>query len=272
MAELVRRAGLPAATIRHYLRLGLAPAPIKLSRNRYLYNERHVSALRLAREMAVRGGIRLAEIRRRLAKLAEPAEGEAFRADMWGNLATLDHSPGPSPLRSRLIASARRLFGTKGYFAVSIDDLCREAGVAKGTFYNHFRSKESIWLAVVEEATEEIATKLTKAGEQGPSEGVLRSVLRPAVPLLTDVLSWGVHTEVEERSSARAVLSHLEQVVSSWAATDPRTARSMLSLALVEEWGELVGGPRHGPLQAHQSAPEGSGRSDGQSPNEPREG
>jgi len=45
----------------------------------------------------------------------------------------------------RLIAkAAMKLFSKKGYDHVTVDEICEKAGVAKGTFYSHFKSKEHI--------------------------------------------------------------------------------------------------------------------------------
>jgi TetR/AcrR family transcriptional repressor of nem operon len=37
----------------------------------------------------------------------------------------------------------------KGYAATTVDDICREAGVTKGSFFHHFKSKDDLALAVI---------------------------------------------------------------------------------------------------------------------------
>ncbi|TDH38932.1 TetR/AcrR family transcriptional regulator [Pseudohoeflea suaedae] len=46
--------------------------------------------------------------------------------------------------RERLLEAARDVVRAKGFSATSIDDLCRSAGVTKGAFFHHFRSKEDL--------------------------------------------------------------------------------------------------------------------------------
>lgn len=49
-----------------------------------------------------------------------------------------------SELREALYGVALRLFREKGYGGVSVQEITEAAGVAKGTFFNHFPSKEHV--------------------------------------------------------------------------------------------------------------------------------
>ncbi len=44
-----------------------------------------------------------------------------------------------------ILDAARRVFGEKGYERATIDDIAREAGVAKGTVYLYYRSKRDVY-------------------------------------------------------------------------------------------------------------------------------
>jgi TetR/AcrR family transcriptional regulator, fatty acid metabolism regulator protein len=46
--------------------------------------------------------------------------------------------------RRKLAETALRLFAERGYERVAVDDICREAGVSKGTFYVYFASKDQV--------------------------------------------------------------------------------------------------------------------------------
>lgn len=50
----------------------------------------------------------------------------------------------------RLREAAMKLFGESGYVAVSIDDIAREAGVTRKTFYRHFAGKAEIAIDLFE--------------------------------------------------------------------------------------------------------------------------
>lgn len=43
--------------------------------------------------------------------------------------------------RSRLLESARRLISERGFDHVSVEDITKDSGVAKGTFYHYFECK-----------------------------------------------------------------------------------------------------------------------------------
>lgn len=59
-------------------------------------------------------------------------------------------------MRRRLIESALVVFAQKGVDASVIDDVIKEAGVARGTFYNYFRTNQEVLIAVGNETSNEV--------------------------------------------------------------------------------------------------------------------
>ena len=55
-------------------------------------------------------------------------------------------------LRQRIILESLRLFSLKGFLSTSIQDILTAAGTSKGGLYNHFKSKEELFFAVLAEA------------------------------------------------------------------------------------------------------------------------
>ncbi|MDP1699653.1 MAG: TetR/AcrR family transcriptional regulator [Aestuariivirga sp.] len=49
--------------------------------------------------------------------------------------------------RTRLLDAALMVIRSKGYAGTSVDDLCHAAGVTKGAFFHHFKSKEDMAVA-----------------------------------------------------------------------------------------------------------------------------
>src|SRR5271168_5393136 len=62
----------------------------------------------------------------------------------------------------RVLAAARRLFDRKGYATTSMEDVAARAGLAVGTLYNYFPSKEQLLFAISRSDTEH----LLKIGER----------------------------------------------------------------------------------------------------------
>ena len=54
--------------------------------------------------------------------------------------------------RKHLVEAALKLFASHGYYHTSIADIVRESGCTKGMLYYHFRSKEELGYAAVDEA------------------------------------------------------------------------------------------------------------------------
>ncbi|MDR3567759.1 MAG: TetR/AcrR family transcriptional regulator [Syntrophobacteraceae bacterium] len=57
-------------------------------------------------------------------------------------------------LKQKIILEALRLFSLKGFLTTSVLDITTAAGCSKGGFYNHFKSKEELFLAVLAKARE----------------------------------------------------------------------------------------------------------------------
>ncbi|HEY4553399.1 MAG TPA: TetR/AcrR family transcriptional regulator, partial [Bacillaceae bacterium] len=60
-----------------------------------------------------------------------------------------------NPRKKQIIHAAHRLFVEKGFTSTSIQDILDEARISKGTFYNHFTSKNECLMAIIESVSEE---------------------------------------------------------------------------------------------------------------------
>ena len=52
--------------------------------------------------------------------------------------------------KDKLIISAIKVFSEKGFYNTKISDIVQEAGVAQGTFYIYFKSKEEIFFQIIQ--------------------------------------------------------------------------------------------------------------------------
>jgi AcrR family transcriptional regulator len=83
---------------------------------------------------------------------AGPAGGAAGRAAGSTKAARAEAT------RRQLITAARGLFGTRGFADTSVDEVVRAARVTKGALYHHFRDKDDLFRAVVEQVKQDVTT------------------------------------------------------------------------------------------------------------------
>ncbi len=185
MAVLADRSGTPPATIHHYRRLGLLPQPVRASANRFLYDERHIRALRLIEALRRRRRMPLPVVRRILPDLLAMEGDEAFRQEMWDRAVDVrTRGRAARTPEARLLDAALDAFARRGYGEVNIDDLCRASRIAKGSFYRHHRSKEELFLAVARAAATQAGEAFVKAMPDGDVLSGLSGL--PGLPGLSD--------------------------------------------------------------------------------------
>lgn len=72
----------------------------------------------------------------------------------------------PAPQRrAEILDTARRLFTTRGFQSTSVEDILTEVGIAKGTLYYHFSSKEEILRALIARTADGIADRARAIAE-----------------------------------------------------------------------------------------------------------
>jgi len=90
--------------------------------------------------------------------------------------------------RRRLMAAARREFARKGFDGTSLRTITARAGLTTGAFYNNFRDKREIYLAILEELSlrlksieEEVIREFLNTRRLQPKEKPTLDLLRPAI-------------------------------------------------------------------------------------------
>lgn len=62
--------------------------------------------------------------------------------------------------REAILNSAREVFAELGYGATTVRDVIRKTGLASGTFYNYFKSKEEVFEAIMDDGMRRIRPRL----------------------------------------------------------------------------------------------------------------
>ncbi len=81
--------------------------------------------------------------------------------------------------REEILLAAERLFSKNGFFKTSMAEIAESAQFAMGTVYRFFKSKEEIYISLVEGKVEQLLHLLKEATRSGPSAPEkLRAVIR----------------------------------------------------------------------------------------------
>ncbi|MGW1806849.1 TetR/AcrR family transcriptional regulator [Streptomyces sp. NPDC002078] len=78
--------------------------------------------------------------------------------------------------RAELIAIGRKLFADTSYDALSMDDIARQAHVAKGLIYYYFQSKRGYYLAIVQDSVADLVTFAANGLEMPAVDRVHRTI------------------------------------------------------------------------------------------------
>jgi AcrR family transcriptional regulator len=128
--------------------------------------------------------------------------------------------------REHLFAHAMRLIDARGFADVGVDDIVREADVARGTFYFHFPSKDDLLLELIARNDRLIVERMAK----GAKKRSLRAVLRATTDAFGEV--W---------RDRRALLPHAGAVaLRRIAEVEEQRDKQPLRLALAGHVGDAI--------------------------------
>ena len=84
-----------------------------------------------------------------------------------------------SARRTELISVAANLFASRGYYAVTVDDIGDAVGLTGPALYRHFSSKEALLVAVFDQVVEQLTNRLQELLSQAPDPAAgLRAIVR----------------------------------------------------------------------------------------------
>jgi TetR/AcrR family fatty acid metabolism transcriptional regulator len=105
--------------------------------------------------------------------------------------------------RERILAAAERIFARHGFFAARVSEVAKEAGVADGTIYLYFKSKDDLLISVFENRMANVNDQLRAAiADLAPGEQ-LRAFIRAYLRMVSDEPTAVEVLTIELRQSSK---------------------------------------------------------------------
>lgn len=149
------------------------------------------------------------------------------------------HSGGDK--RERILDAAERVFAKHGFYNARVAEIARDAGVADGTIYLYFKSKDDLLISLFESRMERVNQTLAAAiapGTDAPDK--LRRFIRAYLELIAENPPVAEVLTVELRQSSKFMKEY----------SNPRFAEFLRMVGAVVEEGQ-----REGTIDASIPAP-----------------
>lgn len=156
--------------------------------------------------------------------------------------------PTQKAAKEKLLNAALALIREKGFSATTVDDLCERAGVSKGAFFHHFKSKNELGVAAAHRWSAVTGAMFERApyhDREDPLDRVLayiefrRSLLKGEIPEFTCVVgtmvqeTYDLHPEIRDACGASifghagTLVDDIEAAMSARDIADDWTAESL---------------------------------------------
>jgi len=144
--------------------------------------------------------------------------------------------------RERLLDAGLELFGTQGFSATGVKDVCREAGLTDRYFYESFRDSRELFLAVFDRLTDELFGAVAMAVAQSGTdpERQLRDAIGTFVDALADDPRRPRVLFAEAAAAGPEAAAHMRATLRRFGELVAATARTHLPAGTPEEDVQLV--------------------------------
>jgi TetR/AcrR family fatty acid metabolism transcriptional regulator len=105
--------------------------------------------------------------------------------------------------RERILAAAERIFARHGFFAARVSEIAKEAGVADGTIYLYFKSKDDLLISLFESRMKQVNEELRQAIAGRPPTEQLRAFIHTYLQLVSDEPAAAEVLTIELRQSSK---------------------------------------------------------------------
>jgi AcrR family transcriptional regulator len=125
--------------------------------------------------------------------------------------------------RAQILEAAKAVFAEHGYHKAAINEIIRRAGIARGTFYLYFESKQKVFDSILAEALEQLRSRLfrieTDGGAPPPQVQLRQQLVQVFQYLLEDrhftlmLLRQGLGTDTEVAERVTNFYGHAQDLI-----------------------------------------------------------
>ncbi|MGG4393647.1 TetR/AcrR family transcriptional regulator [Paenibacillus thiaminolyticus] len=101
--------------------------------------------------------------------------------------------------RNEILDAADELFGQKGFDGTSTNDILERVGIARGTLYHHFKSKEDIMDALIER----YSVRLLGAAQESAAD--------KSIPIVERIIRVVMALNISGGSSSKEIMEHIHK-------------------------------------------------------------
>ena len=116
--------------------------------------------------------------------------------------------------RARLKEAALRLFGERGYEKTSVEEIARRARLAVGGFYQHFKSKRQLLVALMDELVDHLSRLELRPAAAGDPRAVIHMLISTAFD--RDLAYLGAYRAWEEAVLSDRELARKHAALHAW--------------------------------------------------------
>jgi Transcriptional regulator len=126
----------------------------------------------------------------------------------------------PEDKRMRVLYSAKKAFAESGFTGANVNDIAKDAGISVGALYKYFRSKDDIFLAIIDASRDQLEGMIDQVLKSEKSFlGRVEALLRLAISSSQDdpdiVRIYIACTTQELKSLAVELTSRIESVTAN---------------------------------------------------------
>jgi AcrR family transcriptional regulator len=116
--------------------------------------------------------------------------------------------------RERLQEAGLALFGERGYESTSVEAIAQRANLAVGSFYQHYRSKRQLLLALMDELLDNLSQLEFQPGAAADTRSVVSALLSRA--FAHDLRYLGAYRAWQEAALTDAGLARKQKHIHAW--------------------------------------------------------